>query len=51
MSRDKDESDAVTPNTSDEQRQEAGEREQGVRTEKSEVLSSPQFTEDADAAD
>jgi hypothetical protein len=34
--------------TEDERRQEAGEREQGVRTEDSEDLSSPQLTEDAD---
>ena len=32
----------------DERRQEAGEREQGVRTEDSDDLSSPQFTVDAD---
>jgi len=32
----------------DDRRQEAGEREQGVRTEDSEDLSSPQLTEDAD---
>jgi hypothetical protein len=34
--------------TEDERRQESGEREQGVRTEDSEDLSSPQLTEDAD---
>jgi hypothetical protein len=32
----------------DDDRQEAGEREQGVRTEDSDDLSSPQFTVDAD---
>jgi hypothetical protein len=32
----------------EEQRQEAGQREQGVRTEDSDDLSSPQLTEDAD---
>jgi|1186.fasta_scaffold45295_2 hypothetical protein len=39
-----------TPQTTneDERRQEAGEREQGVRTEDSDDLSSPQFTVDAD---
>jgi hypothetical protein len=33
--------------TTEEQRQEKGQREQGVRTEDSEDLSSPQFTERA----
>ncbi|HET6174517.1 MAG TPA: hypothetical protein VFD90_18065 [Gaiellales bacterium] len=41
----------MAPDKIDEKRQEAGQPEQGVRTEKSRELSSPQFTEDADAAD
>jgi hypothetical protein len=41
--------DDIRQTTKDEERrQEAGEREQGVRTEDSEDLSSPQLTEDAD---
>jgi hypothetical protein len=45
------ESNPRPPEDSEKKRQEAGEREQGVRTEKSKDLSSPQFTVDADADD
>ena len=37
-----------TSNPTDDERQEAGEREQGVRTEDSRDLSSPQLTTDED---
>jgi hypothetical protein len=40
--------DDTSETTAEDERQEAGEREQGVRTEDSEDLSSPQLTEDAD---
>ena len=40
--------DDTTQSTEEDERQEAGQREQGVRTEDSDDLSSPQFTEDAD---
>lgn len=41
----------LSPDETDEKRQEAGGREQGVRSKKSKDLSSPQFTEETDAAD
>ena len=40
--------DTTQPTKDDERRQEAGEREQGVRTEDSEDLSSPQLTVEAE---